>query len=442
MTAAVDMSQAVYQKLQSYQAKLSDYRTKVTGDPGALQSAAQKLQGDAQELTTSATTIQNGAETLNTNWTGTAYNGYKGSATQLTQTLQAASSAATSRSTTLNNQAQALTTARQIVDSVIATFTNQGNQLLVEAAQAPPGSGGQLLAMADQIGSTAVSQAQQAANQLGQALVAGGLSSYTQSYDNGTLHQTSAWAKGPSGELDPDNGASLKNGLKLGAKASLFDVGASTTTTDASGSTTDSVSAKADASADVHAKSLTDWGISAQAGVSGNAQQVTSIPGADGSPKASATDFVNGDASGSFHAGMDAKDGLGAGFQQDVGWSAGYKVSGSDDYLGGAIHTDSTLGAAVGAKEGFGLSGGYNNGVLTVDANATAVAGIGASGSIHMTADLPQLGTQISNGASSVYNSVSSSASTLYNNVGSAVNSYGQAMGRAMQENPYIFMGQ
>ncbi|MET9260243.1 WXG100 family type VII secretion target [Amycolatopsis sp. NPDC004079] len=167
---AVDASGVVSSVLSNYRQVLVEYQRRVTGDPAALEAAANRCGTNASTITGKATEIADAATALHADWDGAAYTAYATAASDVAHALTEDGTKLADQGKRLSMAGQLLRWARSGVDSVAAQFEQYGTQLINQARSADPNAVGAFIAAARDLGEQAVAAAGQVADELSDAL--------------------------------------------------------------------------------------------------------------------------------------------------------------------------------------------------------------------------------------------------------------------------------
>ncbi|KAA2266472.1 hypothetical protein F0L68_01625 [Solihabitans fulvus] len=171
-SGVVDISGVIQSILSSYQRVLTEYQRQVTGDPGALTSAAQQHTEQAGTVGAVAGDATSRAQQLATDWHGDAYTAFRTATTQLSTDLHAVEALLRKESERLQGAANALTTAQAGAARVIEWFQQYASILVDEARTAASGAVNAFFDAATQLGESAINAARAVADQLGGSLSA------------------------------------------------------------------------------------------------------------------------------------------------------------------------------------------------------------------------------------------------------------------------------
>ena len=169
-SGVVDMSGVVSSILRSYLSVLGQLQQTVTGDPGALSTAAGTHNTQAGSLDAVSGTLCQKSSSLATDWEGLAFDAFSSASNQLTAEIDTVAGQLRQEAEKLSSAASALTTAKSAMDNVISQFTQAAQQLIQESATASAGAVNAFISAAQQLGESAVNAATTIAEQLGQAL--------------------------------------------------------------------------------------------------------------------------------------------------------------------------------------------------------------------------------------------------------------------------------
>ena len=169
-SGVVDMSGVVSSILRSYLSVLGQLQQTVTGDPGALTSAAGTHNTQAGNLDSVSGTLCQRSSQLAADWEGLAFNAFSSASNQLTAEIDTVAGQLRQEAEKLSSAASALTTAKSAMDNVLSQFTSAAQQLIQESATASAGAVNAFIQAAQQLGESAVNAGTTIAEQLGQAL--------------------------------------------------------------------------------------------------------------------------------------------------------------------------------------------------------------------------------------------------------------------------------
>lgn len=171
-SGVVDMSGVVGAILSSYQDVVARYQRMVTGDPGALSSAAATLADEAGSLASVSSDLTRRANILVGAWEGDAANAFRAAVTGLAGLLDRRRATAAAEGRRLDSAARLLQGATTAMDSVVSRFQSAARTLTDESRTAAASAVGAFVQAAQQLGQSAVGAARSLVEQVGQALAA------------------------------------------------------------------------------------------------------------------------------------------------------------------------------------------------------------------------------------------------------------------------------
>jgi WXG100 family type VII secretion target len=172
MSGTVDLSGVVGSILRSYQAVLTEYQRMVTGDPGSLTTAARRYTEHATQVGEVGQELTQRAAGLGATWQGNAYDAFHRATGRHTGELDSLGTVLRKQSESLHGAANALTSARSYMDTLVQWFEQNARMLVQQAANAAAGAVGAFLNAARQLGESAVAAGRTSVQRLGEALSA------------------------------------------------------------------------------------------------------------------------------------------------------------------------------------------------------------------------------------------------------------------------------